>query len=236
MKAGENTATSPSKTQKMPQPNLKKMNKLSNFFGEAIPTELVHAPRTSGNFSGCVPIYFKHATSHADCDVDTDADDDSRTNIFFLRSPNSFTSPAHGRKKSESDHDNLFVKMKCPDSATFDEMIDFFTAPDRSFSSNDLDAFIVCLPSFGDPLRLISALRARFNAVSENADSFTEASQVLELRLRQDKIIDFLNDWLRSACGMEDLRHCPNLHQTVRKFLENEEGNDVVGSMLSILN
>ena len=128
--------------------------------------------------------------------------------------------PTHARKwNSETDRENP--------AATFDEMIDNFTDPQRPSLADDLDAFILCLPTFADPIRLVSALRTRFNACVNRSGSFISKSGILKMRRRQaTKILEFLNDWLRSVSGMQDLRSCPKLHEALHQFLA--EADDLV--------
>ena len=134
--------------------------------------------------------------------------------------------PAHARKWNSATNRENFAKNCSPELATFDEMIDFFTDPHRPSLADDLDAFILCLPSFADPIRLVSALRTRFNACVERSDSSIASAEILEMRLTQVKILEFLNDWLRSVSGMQDLRSCPKLHKALHQFLA--EADDLV--------
>ena len=137
--------------------------------------------------------------------------------------------PTRARKwKSETDLENP-AKNCSPKFATFDEIIRIFTDPQRPSLANDLpvDAFILCLPMFADPIRLVSALRTRFNACVKRSGSFIGKAGFLKMRQRQvTKILEFLNDWLRSVSGMQDLRSCPKLHKALHKFLKKANHNN----------
>jgi len=172
--------------------------KLSKFFGENVPTDLIKSPIKTPRlhaFEGAShPLYFfQHSSSLSsefdDCSHDFDTDDEDVSNHDLKSSSNVSiaSSPTHARKwNSETDSEKL-VQHRSPKIATFDEMIDFFTDPHRPSLADDLDAFILCLPSFADPIRVVSALRTRFNACIDRSDSFIASAEILEMRLTQVK-------------------------------------------------
>ena len=217
----------------------KQVAKVNKFFGADFPSNFFDAqnPRQRPPRKSNLPLYFKHAASNflepksapAGLDIaDSGFDSDDEMGMSDARKNSNAESTApkvsHQRKwNSESDPGNFVKKTVCPDSATFEEMVDFFIDPRLYFGSDDVDAFILCLPSFSNPLNLMSVLRERFNASKDSTEKSPEKEKILGMRLRKIKILEFLNDWLRSVSGMEDLRDCAKLQQNVRTFLEEKD-------------
>ena len=223
-------------------PEAKQVAKVNKIFGEDFPSKFFESHQQHRKFrrSSTLPSYFKHAASYPERshatpdDIDSGFDGDYNSDDEMGMSVNGkkashdkSTKPAlisHQRKRnSESNRDKFVKKVICPESATFEEMVDFFINPRIAFDSGELDAFILCLPSFSNPLSLMSVLRKRFQTSQDSTDIFVKKEKILEMRLRQIKILEFLNDWLRSVNGMEDLRRCPKLQQNVRTFLEEKD-------------